>query len=404
MESHSSPRPGCLEATFPDSSPQSNGAEIGVPRRLFVGEISVRYCSRLHRFLGLSLAYLRLKSYTLCAMLYLKAVKKRQRSEETYRMANEISEDTFEKALSKSVKDELRAQGWPIYEHYEVMEEEGEAFVVAPLSLRWVPQEETGEWRGHSKLEVGNPVVEVKRYYSPLRTPELVVDLAYLAEKEITAEVVLRWAKNYGLLGVPEDDVVQISTEFGNYHHKGQGRRESVARFAEVADEIRTCLRDYEAANNGDGPLDLEALSASSGPLPMKVLRPWERRAGEERRWVLRVVGRMVQTRISEHCYPKLSHYPGGRFALSYGFKNLLGAVWLQMAWLLSAHQDDITRCELLDCFRVITFEPGEQPPLDAPKGERGKYKTREDRKFCKDRPCKQKYHYRKKAGWPGYV
>ena len=23
---------------------------------------------------------------------------------------------------------------------------------------------------------------------------------------------------------------------------------------------------------------------------------------------------------------------------------------------------------------------------------------------FCKDRGCKQKYHYRKKAGWAGYV
>ena len=29
--------------------------------------------------------------------------------------------------------------------------------------------------------------------------------------------------------------------------------------------------------------------------------------------------------------------------------------------------------------------------------------KTRVDREFCKGRGCKQKYHYRKKAGWPGY-
>ena len=36
-------------------------------------------------------------------------------------------------------------------------------------------------------------------------------------------------------------------------------------------------------------------------------------------------------------------------------------------------------------------------------KNARGKYKTRVDREFCKGRGCKQKYHYRKKAGWSGY-
>jgi hypothetical protein len=313
-------------------------------------------------------------------------------------MTKKISEDAFENALSKSVKDELRAQGWPVYQHYEVMEEEGEAFVVAPLPEHWVLEDETSAWRGYSRLEFGNPVVDSN---DALRRPELVVDLAYLAEKEITAETVLRWAKNYGLLGFPEDDVVELSVGGAPLRVRGQGRKDNVARFAEAAREIRTCLRAYEVATDGHGSLDLEALMASSGPLPIKALRPWERRAGEERRWVLQVVGRMIQTRISEHCYPKLSHYPDGHFALSYGFKNLLGAVWLQMAWLLSA--EDVRRCKLRDCFRVIAFEPGEQPPLDAPKGKRGKYKTREDREFCKNRPCKQKYHYRKTAGWPGY-
>jgi len=33
----------------------------------------------------------------------------------------------------------------------------------------------------------------------------------------------------------------------------------------------------------------------------------------------------------------------------------------------------------------------------------RGTYKTRRDIEFCKDRPCRQKYSYRKTAGWPAY-
>jgi hypothetical protein len=55
-------------------------------------------------------------------------------------------------------------------------------------------------------------------------------------------------------------------------------------------------------------------------------------------------------------------------------------------------------------CLRVIHFEPG--APAAHPglkKNPRGKYKTRIDREFCKGRGCKQKYHYRRKAGWPGY-
>ncbi len=335
-------------------------------------------------------------------MLYLKAVKRDKGVKRQRRMANEISENNIEKALSESVKDELRAQGWPVYKHYEVREEDGEVFVVAPLHLNWFPEGEADGWQV-SRLKVADPTVDALSHYAPLRTPELVMDMAALAEKEITPEVVLGWAETYGLLGFPEDDTVELREDFANFRARGQGRRDNVARFMEAAGEIRTCLRAYEIATGGEGPLDLEALNAFSGPLPMKALRPWERRVGEERRWVLRVVGRMTQTRISEHCYPKLSHYSDGRFALSYGFKNLLGAIWLQMAWLLSA-DDGVRRCKLRDCFRVIAFEPGEQPPLDAPKGERGKYKTREDREFCKNRACKQKYHYRKTAGWPGYV
>lgn len=265
-------------------------------------------------------------------------------------------------------------------------------FVVAPLSLTWFPEGESDGWRV-SRLEVMNPTVDAKCFYAPLQKPELVVDMAYLSEKGITPNAVLRWAKNYGLLGFPEDDTVALREEFANFRARGQRRRDSVARFVESAGEIRTCLRAYEVATAGSGPLDLKALEASSRSLPRQVLRPWERRDGEERSWVLRVVGRMVQTRINEHCYPKLSHYPDGRFAMSYGFKNLLGAIWLQMAWLLSA--EDVKRCKLPDCWRVIIFQPGEQPPSDAPKGKRGKYKTYLNKEFC-NHNCAAKHSYRK--------
>ena len=84
----------------------------------------------------------------------------------------------------------------------------------------------------------------------------------------------------------------------------------------------------------------------------------------------------------------------------------MIGAVWLQLAWLLEAEGEGLTRCKLPDCRRVIRFEPG-VPAVDKDpfrRNVRGKYKTRSDREFCKDRACRQIYHYRKSAGWPGYA
>ena len=84
--------------------------------------------------------------------------------------------------------------------------------------------------------------------------------------------------------------------------------------------------------------------------------------------------------------------------------KTLLGAIWLHMAWLLEAEGERVRRCKLPGCLHVVHFEPGESPEDPGlKKNPRGRYKTRVDREFCKGRGCKQKYHYRKKAGWPGY-
>ncbi|CAA9252286.1 MAG: hypothetical protein AVDCRST_MAG93-1815, partial [uncultured Chloroflexia bacterium] len=102
-----------------------------------------------------------------------------------------------------------------------------------------------------------------------------------------------------------------------------------------------------------------------------------------------------------------------GKFSLAWGFKGLIGALWLHMAWLLDAEGQRVKRCKLPGCLRVIDFEPGRSADdlgsIKAADGTfrknaRGKYKTRRDIEFCKGRGHKQKYHYRKRAGWTGYA
>src|SRR5215213_7119942 len=88
-------------------------------------------------------------------------------------------------------------------------------------------------------------------------------------------------------------------------------------------------------------PPGVVAYRASIGSLPQivyKVLESWKRYRSVERPWLYGVIGRTVQERIREHCYPKLTIFtrsgnPSGWFGLGYGFYNLLGAVWLQVAW-----------------------------------------------------------------------
>lgn len=333
----------------------------------------------------------------------------------------QLNPEHFESAAREAVKKELRNTGWPVYEEYEICEEDGEAFVIAPIShasfFRPDPMQELSAQEGYTQGRVWrryvgrDPIEDAMSHYAPLRTPELILELAQLAEKEITSEAVLGWAQVYGLLGFPDEDTVRADDGFLKFKVERMGRRGSVRRFAEAAGEIRACLRIYEAITV-DKDVNLDELSSVAILLPRKAFIPFgpmEQQIGKERSWLFRVIGRTIQMRLDEYCYPLFGPhtYKGianGKFSLTWGFRGLIGALWLHMAWLLEAEGQRVRRCKLPGCLRVIHFEPGKSladPGLK--KNARGKYKTRADREFCEGRGCKQKYHYRKKAGWPGY-
>ena len=326
--------------------------------------------------------------------------------------------------LNKAVKKPLPSKQWPVYSKYKVQadEESGESYVVACTTMFEFVGDETDEhgqrvkaYRGRDPRQDATPYLPLRdsrpiadNNYAPLGAPELVVELANVADNPITPEVVLNWAETYGLLASSREEDV-LEDEFGATI-SGHACRESVSAFARAAGVVRLCLRIYEALNR-DEELDLEKLFAEFGPLPTNELvrefRSWEREPGHERAWLFGVLGRITQARLHEHCYPQFniytrSGYPTGRFVLSWGFHNLLGAIWLQIARMLE-NENSARFCRLHDCRRVITLETGE-PSYEISVPGRGTYKTRSDRVFCKGRPCKQKYHSRKKAGWERYI
>jgi hypothetical protein len=103
----------------------------------------------------------------------------------------QVNRELLEDSSTKAVKEEFRDVVWPVYEYYEEVEEDGEPFVVAPIShasfFETEPAEEyfTGEEKPYRVQRFSGrwPLQDAMTLYAPLQAPELVLELADLAEK-----------------------------------------------------------------------------------------------------------------------------------------------------------------------------------------------------------------------------
>jgi hypothetical protein len=112
--------------------------------------------------------------------------------------------------------------------------------------------------------------------------------------------------------------------------------------------------------------------------------------------WALRSSWKIVGNIIADHCYPEFYRLKD-TFSTAWGFKPLLGAMYLQMMWLMTA-TGEVRRCQGPRCPRVIAFEQPEKgvhPQQDGTKNDRsgGYRKTRKDKRFCSS-SCKSLWHY----------
>ena len=303
-----------------------------------------------------------------------------------------LTKKEFRKALREAAEKELRAGTWAVHE-YDVREtDEGGAYVVA--SDRF-PQE-----------------------YSPLVSHHgLFLNFARLAEGgEITRKAWSGWVESYGVLGLERDDVVRHL--LGRYRELGLGLdelldelywldelgssyrlnatsaeggpRESHSGFVREARKAGRLLRLYEAATAKDGwGRDRPNVAVIKRCVEEEGIAYRARTPKEAKRQALGWAGHVVQEVISEYCYPVL-HQTGDGISRGWGFHSLLGAMYLQMAWLMTATEE--IRCKW--CDKVISFE---QPEVSdervAQKGYRKPYKPRADKEFC-DRLCKGRWYY----------
>ncbi len=304
-----------------------------------------------------------------------------------------LENQKFSKASQEAAEKELRASTWLVHGSYAMREtDEGGAYVIA--------SDRTTE------------------EYSPLVSYHgLFLNFARLADGgKITRGAWLEWVESYGVLGLERDDMVRyllkrylerglgledLLGELDWLDEQGEeykphaggtegGPRESHAAFVREVHKARRLLRLYEAATAKDGwgrdrpdVAVIERGAAEEG-FTLRDTVPKEAKS-----WALSWVGHVVQEVISEHCYPVL-HQRGDKICRGWGFHTLLGAMYLQMAWLMTATEE--IRCKW--CGKVISFE---QPELwdegTMRRGYRKPYKPRADKEFC-DRGCKDRWHY----------
>lgn len=234
------------------------------------------------------------------------------------------------------------------------------------------------------------------RYYDPIRKdPGLFFEFARLREKmrreqAQPSEIALDWANKYGLLGCSREFYQNRRT-----FETQAASHEFVAHFFEEVDRAAGILAFYQASLNQDEDAIL--------PL-VRQYRPWTEdlfvryiasddselyggRLGFALYLVTSEVVRMVHT----FAFPKLTLHPAGPttppgLSSGYGYLTLLGAMYLQMYWLVAAGEKHVAYCR--QCGDLILLTARAPGPEGRPR------KPRRDRRYCGD-ACRQRYHYR---------
>jgi hypothetical protein len=286
---------------------------------------------------------------------------------------------------------------WRVYEDYEVRRAED--------GTRFVEMAGRGTAREAATLEVYEPITD---------TPHLFLEFARLVESKYAGEALLDWVHRYGLLGFsyegvwwPPGDPLQQSTPKPFHDDKG-GTLDNFENIWSIAWEANQSLLLYEAAIGGDErKLEQVLFSGEDEEWANSQRRRWETRAeatGASYRDTLINAALFQLTEYAHgtlisYCYPviscplRYSHIPEddappmtpGQLSRGWGARNLLGAMGLQLYWLVTSG-GELHHCKY--CGRIISHTssiPGGALAKDR--------KTRSDKTFC-DKRCRQNYHY----------
>jgi hypothetical protein len=268
---------------------------------------------------------------------------------------NQYLRELAERALAKNVEENSHRTEWPLYEHYEIM------------------PDESGKKYLYAREAINGSVNPVKERLRPLSrvSADLFLRFAHWVEnpgmdKELDTERNTRaaegWVKKYGVLGLNPPDMTiiglvnshRVTADYLGMPWRGgvaRGRRntahggrpnESVENFAFEAWEAHIVWRLYESVRSQE-VVDMPSVSQFMSPFeqgePGFTGGSWVERDSFSdpelaRSWALTIVEDAVNRKIENHCYPIVQGTPGS-YEQSWGFRSLLGAMWLQMMFVM---------------------------------------------------------------------
>lgn len=274
--------------------------------------------------------------------------------------------ENFIRARDRETDDRYLGTGWVRFHHFDVVDKtEHNVCVEArehdPLADGKKGKSYSGEWLFAD--------YNARDVYAPLRDePDLFVKFASLADKDPGTrdgryDIMLEWIKDYGVLGL------MPAGDFGP--DLRSEREEHLFLFWHEVGRAARCMALYKAAT---GPPPLLKRSGAPG----KTL-------AEKRKWAATTLFDEVGSTLRRDCFPKLFDlYSQVRedsgettgVGLGWGFRSLLGAMYLQMAWRITSR-----RCDAPGCNNIIGLD------------------KRSDAETC-DKNCKEKrrYHRNKEA------
>jgi hypothetical protein len=324
-----------------------------------------------------------------------------------------ISPRRFKNSSDEIVEEKNRYGRWPVYTLYALHDRGGDRYIYAPrekaegvLNAKW---DSAPLSRGSMGLflEFSNWPVE----QGMDKAIETGFGLGRTLDTDRNAAAAKMWAETYGVLGLGRNANESYSIGGSSDLHRttaiytgrfdwvhGPSRRayrmsarggehETVEAFAFEAWQAHLARRLYELASRE--VLDEASIVRLMDNIPQAYslppnvpnalpVHPSERQmhsrdAENIRSWALARVEQTVMLKVENDCYPTVEGSPGS-YKQGWGFKSLLGAMWLQMMWLMLGEHNHCRRCGSL-------FEP-----------------TRPDRRFC-NADCRQAWHYHEGDG-----
>lgn len=327
----------------------------------------------------------------------------------------DITRSGFANAANKFADKSHRRGLWEVWPRYEIGRRKGgERFLAGTetaesdlpprVNLEKVLEETNGVVSPGSRqekafrraMERTAERKEVWRYLPLADYPDLFLRFARLADEEgldaattvaaldtdKNADVALGWATTYGALGLTftEGDGLRGASPRG-------GPADTVSAFAAEAWTANICLRLYETATAKE--LDADFVSAY---MPRRRKAIYTATPAATREWAFKEVARATQERVRGNAYPALYGWVGSPVQ-GWDFMNLLGAMWLQMFWLLTAAEAP-RRCANPECDKIVVLKQPDEPTHSIRRNDRSKgYRTREDKTYC-GKKCSNRHYY----------